>query len=160
MTIAERAAFYWAGVAYGILSPRDAIAWADELIASDSDVPKGVYELSLSPPDDPKKAAAALRSLHNEEDVSEATVRGLLDYLGRSLRTDRLSPALAIQRSYEVTRRLSVESPLWMEAMILEENYSLAVDGITGAIAEMEQEVIEWLARYNGSAAPFMERAF
>jgi hypothetical protein len=160
VTIAQQAAFYWAGVAYGILSPRDAIAWADGLIASGSDVPKGIYELSLSPPDQPKKVTAALRSLHDEEDVSEATVRGLLDYLGRSIRTDKLSPGLAIQRSYEVTRGLSVECPLWTEAMILEENYSLAVDRIVGDVAEMDREVIEWLARYDGNAAYFMERAF
>src|SRR6478672_770445 len=100
MTLAQRAAFYWAGVAYGILPPRDAIAWADELIASGRDVPQGIYDLSLSPPEQPKKVTAALRGLHSEDEVSEATVRGLLDYLGRSIRAGKISPALAIERSY------------------------------------------------------------
>jgi hypothetical protein len=158
-TLPETAAFYWAGIAYAILLPQEAIAWADELIGSGADVPTGVYDLSLSPAHQPKRVVSALRSLHAEEDVSEATVRSLLDILGRQLGKHALSPATAIQRAYEVTRRLHVDSSLWIEAMMLEENYSLAVDRIVGEVPKMDRQVESWLAQFEGEATRFDRRA-
>ena len=158
-TLSDTAAFYWAGIAYAILSPQEAIAWADELIASGVDVPSSLYDLSLTPANQPKRVVSALRSLHTEEDVSEATVRGLLDVLGRQLRDHVLSPATAIERAYEVTRRLHPDSSLWMDAMMLEENYSLAVDRIVGELPEMDAEVELWLTQFAGEGTRFDRRA-
>jgi hypothetical protein len=66
---------------------------------------------------------------------------------------------MVVQRAYEMTRRLHVDSSLWMEAMILEENYSLALDRIVGEVPEMDAEVGSWLAQFDGEATRFDWRA-
>jgi hypothetical protein len=158
-TLSRAAAFYWAGIAYEILAPHEAIAWADDVIASGAEVPAGLYEVSLSPANEPKRVVAALRGLHAEEDISEMTVRSLLDVIGIRLREHALSPATAIRRAYKVTRRLRHDSLLWMEAMMLEENYALAVDGIVGAVSELDAEVEAWLMQFDGEAMRINGRA-
>jgi hypothetical protein len=158
-TVEEVAAFYWAGIAYGILAPIDAIAWADSLIATGGEMATAIYDLSLTPPDQPKRLMSALRALHREEAVTDAVVRALLDVLRSEVQAKVRSPADAMQLAYDVTRRLSVDSPLWLDAMMLEENYSLAVDRIAFDVPSMDAEVTVWLSQFEGDATPFVGRA-
>jgi hypothetical protein len=157
--IRQQAAIYRAGLAYGVLSPGDAIAWADSLIQSESDVPMAIYELSLAPRDQPKIALVFLRELAPEEQLGEGTVQALLDIVRQRLAEGAETPATAIARAYALTRPLAPESEHWLEAMMLEENYSLASDGIFGTIEEMDLEAREWFAKYAGASAIISERA-
>ena len=153
------AAFYRAGVASGIVRGADAVGWADRVIASAPAPPTELFDVSLAPPSSVTALVDALRPLAGPDALGEATARALLDVLRRQLAAGEVTPEAAIAIAYHMTRGLEFGSELWREAMMLEEYFALAKDGVVGDTADMSEQVRAWLGQFAGEADAFFERA-
>ena len=159
MSLFEKAAFYHSGVAHGIVAPRDAIAWADALIAAEESVPTELYDVSLAPPERPSALLEALRHLAPLDAASESAILALLDVLRERHRSGELSAAKAVAAAYSITRPLGYDSRIHVDALLFYEDYSLAADGIVGTVGQRDAEVQVWLEQFAGAAASFLPRA-
>jgi len=102
---------------------------------------------------------AALTQLAATPELTESTARALLDLLGSRLDVGVVSAGQAIVTAYHLTRALGPQSAIWTEALCLEEDYSMAQDGIVGSLHEMDTEVRSWFDQFRGSMANFSVHA-
>jgi hypothetical protein len=153
--IRRNAALYRDGIAYGVLAPDDAVAWADSLIESRDRLPTAMYDLSVAPGKSAATVIEALGRLTDIPDVTDATARALLDVLDRQLNSGLVTPTEALVTAHRLTRPLGPDSSVWLDAFHLEDQYALARDGIYGSLADLQSAVRSWLAGFRGSSAGF-----
>jgi hypothetical protein len=156
ITLKEQVAFLRAGIVSGVLSPIAAVDWADRLIQETGEPPAGVYDVSLAPSANVSRVLDALGEVASDTCINENVAKGLLDVLRGQCDSGAIHPAKAVRVAYALTHDLGYDSPICIDALILEENYSMASDGIFGTVEEMNAQVREWLASFKGAADVFI----
>jgi hypothetical protein len=153
--IPRNASFLRDGIAAGIIATNAAVEWADALIAAYDELPGAVYDLCVAPRRQTTAVLDALRQLADTTELTETTARALLDILRSQLITGSMRVSDAVIAAYHLTRPLGPGSALWTEALVLEEDYSLANDGISGSLDQMDADARSWFDQFRGSMAGF-----
>jgi hypothetical protein len=149
--ISLSASFFRAGIVHAVLDGGEVVAWADRVILLLPDPPAAIYDVSLAPAADRIALLAALAPLTANAEPSERVARGLLGVIASRLAADSLSPAKAIAVGYTILRGAEVPDTLRDQAMMLDEDYSLAEDRIFGSTAEMGVAIRFWFAQFAGA---------
>lgn len=152
--IAREAAFHRAALLLGIESGADVVAWADNLIAESENVPKQLLELSTIPPHDLSELRHALQPIAAPAE-DELLLRALFD----RVRRDAVDGTRSVKDSVTVLTQarsfLSLPLEYFTNIDTLQDDHMLAIAGIRGVTAEIEQQVMMWLAQFEGSEAEF-----
>ena len=152
--IAREAAFHRAALLLGIEPGADVVAWADNLIVESVEVPKQVLELSTIPPHDLSELRHSLQPLAAPGD-DEALLRALFD----RVRLDVARGARSVKDSVMVLSQarsfLALPLEYFTNIDTLQDDHMLAIAGVRGVTAEIEQQVVLWLAQFEGSEAEF-----
>ncbi len=152
--IAREAAFHRAALLLGITSGADVVRWADNLIIEHAEVPKQVLELSTIPAHDLSELRHALQPIARPDDDAL-----LLCALFDRVRGDAVNATRSVQDSVTVLAQarsfLSLPLEYFTDIDTLQDGLMLAIAGARGISAEVEQQVVVWLAQFEGSEAEF-----
>lgn len=152
--IAREAAFHRAALLLGIESGADVVAWADNLIEENADIPKQVLELSTIPPHDLSELRHMLQPIAAPGE-DEALLRALFD----RVRRDRVNGTRSLKDSVTVLSQarsfLALPLEYFTSIDTLQDDHMLAIAGVRGVTAEIEQQVLLWLAQFEGSEQEF-----
>jgi hypothetical protein len=152
--VARHASFLRAGIAMGLLSTHDAIAWADELVARHDAVPPGVLALSLAPPHDEVRVRELLGDLAFTtfgERESADVIGALLDLLREELVTGRRSHAGVVSVLGHAGGALPLEHDLKLALFMHHADFASS-----GGSTVYENRTRALLAPFEGARLAFM----
>lgn len=152
--IPRQAAFHRAALLLGIESGADVVAWADNLIVEHADVPKQVRELSTIPPHDLSELRHALQPIAAPDD-DELLLRALFDRVRRDVAEGTRTVKDSVTVLSQARSFLSLPLDYFTNIDTLQDDHMLAVAGVRGATPEVEQQVQQWLAQFEGSESEF-----
>jgi hypothetical protein len=130
-------------VAYGIVEPRRAIAWADRLIASDSVVEPALIDIASVRPLDVGEAVSALGRMPGQADPV-STLRLLLVLVEERLSRDLEAAHRVALALFDIAMRddRSRDGELLGDIMDAAEGLDLAHLGLAGTVADARTELL------------------
>lgn len=152
--IPREAAFHRAALLLGIESGADVVAWADGIIAEHADVPKQILELSTIPAHDLSELRHALQPIAAPDDDA-LLLRALFDRVRRDVSEGARSVKDSVTVLSQARSFLSLPLDYFTNIDTLQDDHMLAVAGIGVATAEVEHQVQQWLAQFEGSETEF-----
>lgn len=158
MNYPELAAYHRAALLLGLTTGDVVIAWADNIIANDSEVSGPFLDLSMIPPHDLSELRHALEPLSARTD-SLSLLRALFDIARR----DELSGKRAALDTITVLRQarscLKLPEAYSVAIQTLDNDHMLARAGIEQDVVDVERRVRAWLAQFENAESEFLEES-
>jgi len=145
----RQATFHRAALLLGLVSGRDVVTWAHDVIEEASEVPPALLDLVLVPPHDLTGLRRALQPMSDDTESAEV-VAALLDLTERDLASGRRSYGDTITILSQVRRFLTVPPDLLDDIDGLVDDFMLASAGVTGDVASVESRLVRWLTTFAG----------
>ena len=155
---AQLASFHRAALLLGLTDGNTVIAWADEVIAHDTDAPAELFELTMVPPHDLSELRHALQPLAARGE-SLSVVRALLDRVRSDVVHGNRSVPDTITVLAQARRFLTVPAHYFDAIDTLQDDHMLAVGGVTGDVAVIEERARVWLNQFAGGESAFLEES-
>jgi hypothetical protein len=157
----EKAAFLRLGVALGLVSTREAIRFADQVITQSDDPSASVLDLSTT---DPTAHLAVIDALSTviglplSAPPSHPTVHALLDVIREDVVAGRRDLPDAIVLIDRLSHFLANEDNFRWELAALADDYALVQQDVTGDLPTIAAIVHDFLAQFDGASAAFRGR--
>ena len=152
----QLASYYRAALLLGLVSGDVVIAWADSIIASDSDAPQSLLDLAMIPPGDLSELRHALFPVAAPTE-SLATIRALFDRARAELESGQRSPLDTITVLRQARSFLKLPTNMHDEVALLQNDHMLATAGVIGSTDAVVVRLHTWLAQFAGSEAAFFQ---
>lgn len=152
----QLAAFHRAALLLGLTNGATVIAWADDIIARDADVPKQLLDLAMISPDDLSELRHALQPIAAPTE-SPALLHALFDRARADLASGRRSAADTITVLRQARSFLAVPTDEYDAIALLQNDHMLATAGVIGSVDAVVTRLDAWLAQFAGAEATFLE---
>ena len=151
----EQATFFRAALLLGLIRGERVIAWADGVLAGDSDVPHAFAEIATTPADDLTLLRQRLLLVGSERE-SEAVVRALAGLIHRDLASGRRTIGDTMTVLKQLRAFIKVTPALNERLKTLGVDVAITVPG-SPERANAEGRVRAWLAGHEHDLLPFLE---
>ena len=145
----EMADYFKLGLRLGLLDQSPVIIWADALIHAQEKPDISIIELSLSGGRSLNDTIACLGNIKGEANTDTA-IKLTLAHLWREVKTGRMSLDAASVILYRLKDLATAQSDVIDKICTLDENLSLAEDGVYGSIEEALNEIRDYLKEQQG----------
>jgi hypothetical protein len=141
-------AYFWAGVAVGVLPYQSSKAWAFSAIEVLESPPIEIIEVATA--SDRNSALDALQASAHGADQQTAG-RLLLEDLHSQLKAGAISPMEATRAAMRVAQTTGLPDQVYYDFDGLDDELQLAVNGTYGPPAEIEADILKSLAEHAGA---------
>jgi hypothetical protein len=152
MPYREQATYYRATLLLGLVPCEMVVAWAEETIAREPEVPHELFEAVLVPRGDLTALRFALQPLADEKE-SEAISHAIFALARRDLESGKRNLKDTVMVFSQIRRNIAVAAAVLDELDKFEDDFMLANAGVTGEVAIVDRQVREWLAQFEGAKA-------
>ncbi len=147
-----QASFNRAALLLGLTTGADVVAWADAIIATESEAPAELFDVALLRPDDLSELRHALQPLATQEE-SLLVLRALLDVARGELDCRQRSTKDTVTVLAQSRHFLNLPPKYVDEIDTLQDDFMLASASVAGNTAEVEMRLHAWLAQFEGGRA-------
>lgn len=150
VTQATICAYFWVGIAAGVISFECSKEWAFSVVEALDDPPIQVIEIATA--NDRMAAMDALRAAAGGAD-QQAGGYWLLADLHDQLGTGRISAAKAVRSALHVARATDLPESIYYDFDGLDDELQLVVNGAHGALEVVESHVLNALKEHSATTA-------
>ena len=141
-TIAE---YFWLGLLVDLLTPSEAIAWADSVIAAAEVPPEGIIDVAWSK--GKRSLLDALEAIPGERSIQVAG-GWLLGLLGQSIPKSEDGLQLTAQRAMHIVRYAELGDEVYYRFDRIDDELSLARAEVHGTVEQCRVALIAEFAKY------------
>jgi hypothetical protein len=145
--IKEIAEFFRLGLRIGIFAPSTVIQWADSIIMAENKPDISIIEVSLSGAGGLNKTIDSLNEIKGEI-RSDYPAKLMLAYCWKKLRTKDWTEDFFSGLLYSLKNASEVSEDVEIALMNLDENLSLAEDGVYGTVKEAMNDIMKFLESF------------
>ena len=144
-SLATVAEYFRLGMLVGLLSPQDAVAWADSVVAATSVPPEGIIDVAWS-----KGVASAVDALAavSGERNNQVAGRWLLGLLGQSIPESEEGLQRAVQRAMHIARYAELGDEVYYRFDRIDDELSLARTGAYGTVEQCRAALVSEFSLY------------
>lgn len=142
-----KATYYHTALLLGLCEGREAVAWADVSIQTETDPHTALFDVSLTSPLDLSALRHAIAPL-TVNPVPMPIVEEMLRLAADDLASGRRSVTDTVRVLAQMRRMLVLPAALGAQLATLENEHMLAGAGIGLSLAESEAQVVSWLSPY------------
>jgi hypothetical protein len=147
----DMAEFFRLSLLSGLCEPPAVARWADSIVASESSPHIAFIELCVAG----SRPASSVQTLLNDvpgRPTPDLAVRMLLGHSSRLLSSRALTAEQLLLRLYRIASLETFPERIYFELVRLEDELSLARDGVYDTIAEVAQDIATFLTEYDSHA--------